>query len=141
MRPWKCVISKRDSAKQIPKEVQLFLLTSYFVLGNVYRNFNLLAVFCFFETFKMLYPQKGLCKADTEGGSIVFNYILFCVRKRTLDFQFTGGFCLFEIPRMFYPPEGGCGSSSQGVQLFLHMLYWCRKRILDFQFTGAFLLF
>ena len=52
-----------------PKEVQLFLL--------------------------MFYPPKGLCKADTEGGPIVFTYVLFCVRKRILDFQFTGGFLPF----------------------------------------------
>ena len=31
-----CFIPQRESAKQIPKEVQLFLLMSYFVLGNVY---------------------------------------------------------------------------------------------------------
>ena len=37
------------------------------------------------------YPPKGLCKVDTEGGPIVFNYVLFCVRKGILDFQFTDG--------------------------------------------------
>ena len=43
----------------------------------------------------MFYPPKGLCKADTEGGPIVFTYVLFWVRKRILDFQFTGGFWHF----------------------------------------------
>ena len=78
-----------------------------FVLGNVYWTFNLLAVFCLFETspmfypleggfgsssqgvqlfLLMFYPPKGLCKADTEGGPIVFTYVLFWVRKRILDF-------------------------------------------------------
>ena len=80
-------IPRRDSTKQIPKEVQLFLLMSYFVLGNVYWTFNLLAVFCLFETPRMFYPPKGLCKADTEGGPIVFYLCLISVRKRILDFQ------------------------------------------------------
>ena len=52
-----------------PKEVQLFLL--------------------------MFYPPKGLCKADTEGGPIVFTYVLFCLRKRILDFFFNSGFWPF----------------------------------------------
>ena len=68
---------------------------SYFVLGNVYWTFNLLTVFCLFETLKMFYPPKELCKADTEGGPIVFTYVLFCVRKRILDFFFTSGFWHF----------------------------------------------
>ena len=28
----------------------------------------------------MFYPPKGLFKADTKGGPIVFTYVLFCVR-------------------------------------------------------------
>ena len=91
----KCFIPRRDSAKQIPKELQLFLLMSYFGLGNVYWTFNLLAFFCLFETPRMFYPPKGLCKADTEGGLIVFTYVLFWVSKRILDFQFTDGFLPF----------------------------------------------
>ena len=46
---------RRDSAKQIPKEVQFFLLMSYFVLGNVYWTFNLLLKKRHFGTFKMFY--------------------------------------------------------------------------------------
>ena len=57
LEPWKCFIPRRDSAKQIPKEVQLFLLMSYFVLGNVYWTLNLLTVFRLFKTFKMIYPE------------------------------------------------------------------------------------
>ena len=87
---------------QIPKEVRLFLLMSYFVLGNVYWTFNLQVVFCLMETLKLLYSPKGLCRADTEGGPIVFAYVLFCVRKRILNFQFNGGFCIFET----LSPEG-----------------------------------
>ena len=49
------ISTSEDSAKQIPKEVQLFLLMSYFLYGNVYWTFNLHAVFCLFETLKMFY--------------------------------------------------------------------------------------
>ena len=63
--------------------------------GKGAGGFNLHAVFCLFENLKMFYPPKGLCKADTEGGPVVFTYVLFWVRKRILDFQFTGGFLLF----------------------------------------------
>ena len=69
-------IPRRDSTKQIPKEVQLFLLMSYFGLGNVYWTFNLLVVFCLFETSKMSYPPEGLCRAEPERGPIVFTYVL-----------------------------------------------------------------
>ena len=54
----------------------------------------------------MLYPLKGLCKADTEGGPIVFTYVLFRVRKRILDFQFTGGFLPFWKPANVLSPQG-----------------------------------
>ena len=66
-----CLIPRRDSAKQILKVVQLFLLMSYFVLGKVKWTFNLQKILCLFETFKMFYPPKV-----TEGGPIVFTYVL-----------------------------------------------------------------
>ena len=87
--------SPQGAAKAAPRVVQLFLLKFDFGLGNVYWTFNLLAVFSFFESSKIFYPPKGLCKADTEGGPIVFTYVLFCVRKRILVFQFTGGLLPF----------------------------------------------
>ena len=34
----------------------------------------------------LFYPPKG-----TEGGPIVFTYVLFCIRKCLEDFQFTDG--------------------------------------------------
>ena len=43
------------SPEGIPKEVQLFLLMSYFVLGNVYWTFNLSLKIRLFGTFKMFY--------------------------------------------------------------------------------------
>ena len=74
---------------------QLFLLMYYFVLGNVYWTFNLQTAFCFFETPRMFYPPEELCRAEPEGGPIVFTYVLFWVRKRMVDFQFTNGFLCF----------------------------------------------
>ena len=95
LRPPECFIPRRDSAEQSPKGVQLFLLMFYFGLGNVYWTFNLQSVFCLFETSKMFSPPEGLCRAEPEGGPIFFTYVLFWVRKRILDFQFTGGFFPF----------------------------------------------
>ena len=39
-------------------------------------------------------PRRD-CESSTECGPIVFTYVLFCVRKRILDFKFTGGFLPF----------------------------------------------
>ena len=64
-------------------------------LGRVYWTFNLPAVFYLFETFKMSYLPKGRLLADSSKGPIVFTYVLFCLRKRILDFQFTAGFLPF----------------------------------------------
>ena len=43
----------------------------------------------------VLSPEGTLRIADTEGGPIVFTYVLFWVRKRILNFQFAGGFLPF----------------------------------------------
>ena len=73
----KCFIPRRDSAEQSPKVVQLFLLMSYFGLGNVYWTFNLQAVFCLFETSKMFYPPEGLCASIVpKVVQLFFTYIL-----------------------------------------------------------------
>ena len=48
-----------------------------------------------FDFTYVLSPVGTLRVADTEGGPIVFTYVLFCLRKRILDFQFTGGFLPF----------------------------------------------
>ena len=66
-----------------------------FGLGNIIGPFVSDAVISLFEILKMFFPPKGLCKAGTEGGPIVFTYVLICVRKRILDFEFTGGFLPF----------------------------------------------
>ena len=45
-------------------------------VGNGIDTFNFSLVIHLFEILKMLYPPKGLCKANTEGGPIVFTYVL-----------------------------------------------------------------
>ena len=78
LKSWKCFIPRRDSAEQIPKEVQLFLLMSYFVLGNVYCNFNFELVIRLFETPRMFYPPKGLCDSRVpKEVQLFFTYVLF----------------------------------------------------------------
>ena len=65
-------IVKDLSPEGIPKEVQLFLLMSYFVLGYVYWTFNLLPVLCLFETLKMFYLMRwdGMNGMDGWMGSM-----------------------------------------------------------------------
>ena len=73
----------------------------------------------------MFYPPKGLCKADTEGGPIVFTYVLFWVRKRILDFQFTGGFWHFlNLQNVLFDGVGWGGTEYQKCPLKIFIL--CR---------------
>ena len=73
----------------------------------------------------------------TEGGPIVFTYVLFCVRKRILDFQLKDGNLPFGTLKMLYRPKRTEG----GPIVFTYVLFCVRKRILDFQFTSGFLPF
>ena len=54
----------------------------------------------------MFYPPKGRLPADSSRGPIVFTYVLFCVRKRILDFQFTSGNSSFLNLENVLSPEG-----------------------------------
>ena len=47
----------------------------------------------------MFYSQEGFCIADTEGGPIVFTYVLFWVGNVHWTFNLEAVFCLFEILR------------------------------------------
>ena len=90
----------------------------------------------------MFYPPKGRLLADSCRGPIVFTYVLFCVRKRILGFQFRDGFLPKKLLKMFYPPKGLCKADTEGGPIvFTYVLFWVRKRILDFQFTSGFLPF
>ena len=110
--PSKCFIPRRDVCLETPVRfqlflrIQLFLLMSYFVLRNVYVywTFNLQTVFCLLKIF---YPPEGLWRAEPEGGPIVFTYVLFWVRKRILDLQFTDSFLPFwDPPQCFIRWDG-----------------------------------
>ena len=59
-----------ESPEGIPKEVQLFLLMSYFVLGNVYWTFNLLLKKRLFGTFKMFYCDGTDGTGRTDGRTV-----------------------------------------------------------------------
>ena len=76
----------------------MFLLMSYFGLGNVYWTFNLRAVFCLFETPRMFYPPKGSLLAASSRGPIVFTYVLFWVSKSLETFHFRAGIWPKKIP-------------------------------------------
>ena len=89
-----------------------------------------------FWNLEMFYPPKGLCKADTEGGPIVFTYVLFCVRKRILDLQFTDGF--LRTWKCFSPAGTLQSRYRRRSNVFTYVLFCVRKRILDFQFTDSF---
>ena len=68
----------------------MFLLLSYFALGNVYWTFNLQTVFCLFETLKMFYPPER-CGAEPERGPIVFTLHFIGVGRGTGGFNFRSG--------------------------------------------------
>ena len=72
----------------------------------------------------ILSPQ-GSCESRTEGGPIVFTYVLFVLGN---DFdlsksQYYGN--LFFFLEMFYPPKGAVKAEPKVVQLFLLMFYLC----------------
>ena len=60
---------------------------SYFVLGNVYCNFNFELVIRLFETPRMFYPPEGLCGAEPERGPIVFTLHFIGVGRGTGGFK------------------------------------------------------
>ena len=73
---------------------QLFFTYELFGLVRVYWTFNLQTVFFLFEPPECLSPG-GTLQSRARRWSIVFTYVLFWVRKRILDFQFTGGLLPF----------------------------------------------
>ena len=80
--------------KQLPRG-PLDTLSIYWCRKRFWGVSNLQRVRGLFENLQNVYPPEGLCRAEPEGGPIVFTYVLFRVRKRILDFQFTGGFLPF----------------------------------------------
>ena len=80
----------------------------------------------------MFYPPEGLCRAEPERGPIVFTYVLFLVRKRILDFQFTGRNSQKKIPEnVLFNGTGGRvdGRKSKVSFKILHTLYVYRLSI------------
>ena len=69
--------------------VQLILFP-FIGVGNVYWTFHFRGGNPPFQNIENVLYLLGVCNADTEGGPIVFTYVLFCIRKRILDFQILG---------------------------------------------------
>ena len=73
---------------------------------------------------------------------IVFTYVLFWVRKRIVDFKFTGGFFPFWDLENVLSPGGTLRSKARkGSNCFYFRFNWCRKKYQGFQFTSGFFLF
>ena len=102
-----------------------WLVTKPICLKNVFRF-----LVCTMK-FESIYPPKG-----TEGGPIVFTYILFCVRKRILDFQLETVFFLIGTMKMFYPPQGTLRSRRQWNPFDSFHFIVFEKRYLDLSFQG-----
>ena len=82
----------------------------------------------------MLYPTKGLC--ESREPKVVQLFLLmfyFCVRKRILDFQFTGENSPFWNLENVLSPEGNLRKQTRRGPLdSLSILLWSRKRFLMF---------
>ena len=81
----------------------------------------------------MFYPPKGVCRADTEGGPIVFTYVLFCVTKRILDFQFVNGKSpLRDSPNVLFDGVGWGGTEYQKCPLIFFILCWYIDQVYNY---------
>ena len=86
-----------------------------------------------FGSVKHFIPRRD-CESSTEGGPIVFTYVLFCVRKRILDFKFTGGFLPFWNLENVLSPEGtSAGRLQRGPFVFTYVLFVLENVYLTFK--------
>ena len=85
----------------------------------------------------MFYPPKGLCKADTEGGPIVFTYLcIIFLGNIGWTFNLPSVFRLFETFKMFYPPKGLCKAEPErGPIVFTNVLFGVGKGTGIFKIT------
>ena len=88
------ILSPDGRCEAYPLGVQLFLLMLYFGLGKVYWIPKTNRVSRVFFARKCFIPRREMHGISIRG-PIVFTYVLFWVRKRILDFQFTNGFLPF----------------------------------------------
>ena len=75
-------------------------------------------VFC----FKMFYPPKGVCFADSQRGPIVFTLHFIGVGRGTQDSKSNWFYRIFFCENVL-SPGGRCIAYPVGVQLFLLMFY------------------
>ena len=67
-----------------------------------------------FWDFENVLSPKESRDSRTEGGPIVFTYVLFCVKKRILDFQFFTGNPPFWDLEIFYLRVDGRDGRTDG---------------------------
>ena len=143
LEPLECFIPRRDSAKQIPKEVQLFFTYVLFRLGNVYWTFKIPTFRRpFWDPPNVLSPE-GTAKAETNGvhfDSFHFN----CGLRRVFDtFKITTFRRPFWNLENVLSPGGRLRTQlPRGPIEYIFPFYWCRKRYWHFQnhhFQAAFL--
>ena len=65
----------------------------------------------------MLYPPKGICKADTKEVQLFLPMSYFVLGNVYLTFNLQTEICRFEILKMLYPPEGAAKAVTDGVPI------------------------
>ena len=81
-----------------------------------------------FGDSSILSPE-GSCESRTEGGPIVFTYVLFLGRKRILDFKFTyGNLPFWDLENILFGADGwgGVGRSIKRVLYFFFILRYIK---------------
>ena len=103
---WKCFIPRRDSAKQIPKEVQLFLLMFYCWCRKRYWGFQIYMGWqAFLKSWKCFIPRREAAKAAPKGSNWYF-FHLIGVGNGSGGFKFTEGERPFRNLENDLSPEG-----------------------------------
>ena len=98
----------------------------------MFGSFVSVTVIRLFEILKMFYPPKG-----TEGGPIVFTYILVGLGKVYWSFVSVAVIRLLKILKMFYPPKGLCEAEPSGVHLTVFPFYCVWETVFGPFLSGA----
>ena len=123
-----------------------------FWVGNVYWTFKIRIFHRPFWDLENVLSPEGTSACRLQRGPFVFTYVLFCVRKRILDFFFSVAVIrLFEVLKIFVfvslanrsfrwslenvlSPKGLCKAELNGVHLTVFPFYCVRKGCLDLSF-------
>ena len=126
-------MSLRGPALQVLRRAR----SASFGLGN-FRGLFLQSVFCLFWTLKILYPPKGLCKAENRRRSNCF-YLCFIVLGNVYWTFFSKAVSgLFWTFKMFYPPKGLCEAEPEWGPFDNSFHLLClEKGVGTFKFSGG----